>query len=321
MSQLVVFTPPAIEPLTVSEVLAHLLIDESGQEPPPSAVAIALAAPVAPGNVDNGAHRYRATFVTADGETQAGTASAALTVADKTVNGQVSLTAIPLGGQFVTARKLYRTLAGGSVYYLLATIANNTATTYTDNIADSSLGIEAPSTNTTQDPLLNRFIVSARIMAEQKTRRALITQTLDLYLDQFPGWEQVLLKPTVQSITSITYVDDNGITQTLAASEYLADTTSEPARVTPAFGIVWPSTRYQTNAVKIRYVAGYGATAASVPACVKDWMLFQINTMWNTRQQFTISTGRAALTQIPNEYIDGILAGEIVEDFTYGITQ
>jgi uncharacterized phiE125 gp8 family phage protein len=320
MSQLVVSTAPTVEPLTVADVVDHLHLDESNYELPPSSVTAALASPVAPGNVDNGAHRYLATFVTADGETQSGTASAVLTVADKTVNGQVALTAIPLGGAQVTARKLYRTLAGGSTYYLLATIANNTATTYTDNIADASLGAEAPSTNTTLDPLLGRFIRTARQMAETATRRALITQTLDLYLDSFPFWEVTLPRPTLQSVTSITYVDDNGVTQTLDTSLYLVDTTTEPARITPAFGEVWPTTRWQTNAVRIRYAAGYGATAASVPECVTDWMLFQINTMWNTRQKFTISTGRAALTQIPNDYIDGLLAGETVVDFNWGVS-
>ena len=39
----------------------------------------------------------------------------------------------------VIARKIYRTKAGGSTYWLLATIADNTTTTYTDTAADASL--------------------------------------------------------------------------------------------------------------------------------------------------------------------------------------
>lgn len=53
---------------------------------------------------------------------------------------QVNLTNIPLGGTGVTQRVLYRTKSGGSYYLYLATIENNTATTYTDNIPDSALG-------------------------------------------------------------------------------------------------------------------------------------------------------------------------------------
>jgi hypothetical protein len=107
-------------------------------------------------------------------------------VADKTVNGKVQLTGIPLGGSAVTSRKIYRTAAGGATYMLLATLADNTTTTYTDNTADSGLGAGAPAVNTTGDPLLTIFIASARQLAEQELRRYLVTQTVDLYLDGFP---------------------------------------------------------------------------------------------------------------------------------------
>lgn len=308
---IVVYTAPATEALTVADVIAHLRIDESGAEPPPSAVTAALASPVAPGNVDNGAHRYAVTFVTSDGETQAGTASAAVTVVDKTVNGQISLTSVPIGGSAVTSRKIYRTIAGGAIYYLLATIANNTATTYTDNIADASLGVQAPTTNTTLDPLLLGFIKTARLMAEQELHRYLVTQTLDMYLDWFPMNAMPITLPPLQTVTAITYFDANGVEQTLAITDYAVNSAAVPARIAPAYGVSWPSTREQMQAVKIRFVAGYGA-ASAVPQCIKDWMLFKINTLWETRTQFTISTGRAALTQIPNQYIDSLVDSERV---------
>lgn len=117
-----------------------------------------LAAPGAP-TVANGAagtnllsagvYRWKVTFVTADGETEAGTASAPLTV-DPAAELPPALSAVPTdatAGVTVTARKIYRTAAGGSVYKLSGTIANNTGTTYTDNIPDASLGATAPTTN------------------------------------------------------------------------------------------------------------------------------------------------------------------------------
>lgn len=310
MGQLVVVTPPATEPLTISEVTAHCRIDDTNLENAPSAPTTTLASPVAPGNVDNGVHRWLITFTTADGETQAGVASAAITVADKTINGQASLTNIPIGGASVTGRKVYRTLAGGSTYYLSGTIANNTATTYTDNIADASLGVGAPTANTTGDPLLNMLITAARQHAETYLKRALITQTVDLHLDCFPCWTIKL--PPLQSVTAITYFDSNGVEQTLAADQYLVDSTTLPARITPAYGLVWPSTQYRNNAVKVRFVAGYGA-ASAVPACVKNWMLMRIKTLWDQRDQLTKQLGMPVFEPA---FVDGLLDPETVRSYS-----
>lgn len=258
-------TPPAVEPISLAEARSHLRLETGNAEPAPGAPTVALASPAAPGNVDNGVHRYRVTFVTADGETEGGTVSSAVTVANLTVNGQVALTAIPRGGNTVTARKLYRTAAGGSTYLLLATLANNTATTYTDNIADASLGAGAPSTNTTSDPYLAGLIAAARLWVEDTTRRALITQTWKLYLNAFDNAIEIPRAP-LQSVTSITYVDTAGATQTVAASVYTVDTDSVPGRVLLAPDQLWPTdVDDREKGICITFVAGYGASGASVP--------------------------------------------------------
>jgi hypothetical protein len=103
-----------------------------------------------------GVYRWKITFVTADGETEAGTASSPLTV-DPATELPPALSAIPTGGTSVTARKVYRTVAGGSVYKLSGTIANNSGTTYTDNVADASLTTTAPTTNTAIPMRVNIF--------------------------------------------------------------------------------------------------------------------------------------------------------------------
>jgi len=113
-----------------------------------SPIACTGALAGAAGNVDNGTHSYKVTFVTADGESSAGVKSNVVTVANKAVDGQVSLTSIPVGPSGTTSRKVYRTVAGDTGdYLLLTTIANNTTTTYTDNTADSGLGAASPSTS------------------------------------------------------------------------------------------------------------------------------------------------------------------------------
>jgi hypothetical protein len=59
----------------------------------------------------------------------------------------VPLTGILTGPANVTARRLYR-YSGAGPYKLLTTIANNTATTYTDTQPSSALGVGLPMTNT-----------------------------------------------------------------------------------------------------------------------------------------------------------------------------
>lgn len=311
-------TGPTTEPLTLAEVKAHLRLDSTSGECSPTALTAALASPAAPGNVENGAHRYRVTFVTADGETEAGEISAAVTVADKTVNGQVSLTAIPLGGSVVTSRKVYRTTAGGSTYLLLTTIADNTTTTYTDNTADASLGAAAPSTNTTLDPMLNVLIKAARQHVESHTSRALITQTWDWKGDSFrvmrdkgfPNSPLVVPLAPLISVTSVTYLDQDGASQTWSSSTgYQTDIpTGNPwmpaGRIMPREGQTWPDTQSNTfNAVTIRFVCGYGA-ASAVPLPLKQAMLLLIGHWYEHREAVNIGNIVNLVTLVPLGFDD-----------------
>ena len=255
------------------------------------------------GNVDNGAHRYLCTFVTADGETDAGAVSAVVTVADKTVNGQVSLTSIPLGGNLVTSRKLYRTVAAGSTYLLLATIANNTAT-YTDNIADGSLGAQAPSTNTTVDPYVTNLITGVRERAEGATWRQMNTATWDLTAPAFPcGTLIELPKAPLISVTHVKYVNANGTLTTLTVdTDYVVHAYAGPrcrrGLIELAYGESWPTVREQLNAVQIRFVAGYGATAASVPRLLRQAMLIDAGTLYEHREEVIVGTITAQLPRL-----------------------
>jgi len=92
----------------------------------------------------DGDHYIKVTFVTATGETELGTASAVATCGGG--NNTINLSAIPTGpaGTGTTQRKLYMTKVGSaSVYYALATIADNTTTTYAISVADAGLGADS----------------------------------------------------------------------------------------------------------------------------------------------------------------------------------
>lgn len=89
------------------------------------------------GSVDTGLHGYYITYTTALGETTAYGPSQITTTAG---NNTVTLTIPVSTDPRVTGRKIYRTKAG-TIYneYLIANIANNTATSFVDMAADSTL--------------------------------------------------------------------------------------------------------------------------------------------------------------------------------------
>ena len=138
----VTLTTSAVNAITVNYG-SNVLLKEGGSlrftsVAAPGACTATLVA-TGTGNVTDGSHEYCITFVTATGETSIGTTSNSVTV--DASHKQIDLTSIPVSSSSsVTARKIYRTLAGGSIHFYLATISDNTTTVYTDNIADGSLG-------------------------------------------------------------------------------------------------------------------------------------------------------------------------------------
>lgn len=126
-------------------------------------------------------------------------------------------------------------------------------------------------THTDEDQLIDGLIKLAREDVESFVGRALVTQTWQWILD---GWPVVLCvpRPPLQSVTSITYLDENGDSQTWASSKYQVDTSSHPGRIIPVEGEVYPSLQGETlNRVTVTYVAGYGA-ASTVPQTFKQAM-------------------------------------------------
>ena len=125
------------------------------------------------GSVDTGAHWYYVSYYTALGETHAIPTAAQITTTAG--NNTVTLTIPTSTDPRVVGRKLYRTKAAGAAYtdYLLATIANNTATSYVDTVADSSVtglyGIGYFRTNTT-NPLLTVSGVKSMTIDTKDTR-------------------------------------------------------------------------------------------------------------------------------------------------------
>ena len=136
------------------------------------------------------------------------------------------------------------------------------------------------------DTLLTAMIVAATDAAEQMTGRALMAQTWKLTLDAFPC-ALALTRLPVQSVTDLSYVDSAGVVQSLDPSLYALDNLDDfgPAYVIPAYGLTWPQSRSQANAVQLSFIAGY-SSAAAVPEPFKSWIKLQVGAMYEHREAF-----------------------------------
>ena len=154
-----------------------------------------------------------------------------------------------------------------------------------------------------EDALIDGYIGAARAQCEHILGRSLMPQTWELVLNVFPADDIELLNPTIISITSIKYIDANtGTEVTLAANQYVLDKDNEPGCVMPAAGVTWPATADVSNAVRIRYQAGY-ADAASVPESIKSWIKLAVGVWFKNREAGVES----AITTLPHDFYGALL--------------
>jgi uncharacterized phiE125 gp8 family phage protein len=147
-----------------------------------------------------------------------------------------------------------------------------------------------------EDSYIETLIRVARRAAERVTRRALVPQTWRLVMSGFPcGGPIVVPKPPLQSVTAITYIDEDGVEQTWGGSPlpYEVVAPSGPqARyglIAPAYEQVWPTTRRQLEAVTVEFIAGYPETGspaeAQIPEDITHGMLLMIGELYKQRSE------------------------------------
>lgn len=158
---------------------------------------------------------------------------------------------------------------------------------------------------TAESTLVELYIAAVTAKAESYLRRALITQTWELTMESFPEAIRLPLPP-VQSVTSITYLDADGVRQTLDASAYSL-TAGEPATILPTYGTAWPSCRVTEDSVAVRYVAGYGATGTGVPEEVRAWLLLNAATLYENRETVGAANVGENLKTMADSLIDGLV--------------
>lgn len=150
--------------------------------------------------------------------------------------------------------------------------------------------------HTSDDTLIASMLVSARQWVETYTRRALCTQTIDFRYTDWPVQYAPLVVPygPLQSVTSITYVDEDQVVQTLGASNYVVRTQSGPkagrGTIEIADGVTLPSLSTQPDRpVTVRAVCGYGS-APQVPDGIKAAIYLLLGDLYEQRQETITGT-------------------------------
>lgn len=145
-------------------------------------------------------------------------------------------------------------------------------------------------TTTDDDDLVTAKIAAARRYLEEATGLRFISTTLELTADAFPSGILTIPAGPVRSVTSVKYDDVNGAEQTFA--DYSVDLAT--GRIKPGDN-GWPSTDSTLAAVRVRFVAGFGAIAADVPAALREGIM-QLGAHWyENREAVAVGVSAALL--------------------------
>lgn len=166
------------------------------------------------------------------------------------------------------------------------------------------------------DALISDLITTARLYIENVTGISMMTQTWVEYLDRFPRpnayetWPWHALPATiliprypVQSVTSITYIDQNYATQTVDPSTYTTDLVSRLPRLAPKqlTSQGWPTNSPlivpMQDSVQVTFVSGY-ASQAAVPQTLKLAVKLLVG-LWYQNREAALTSTRVASAAVP----------------------
>ena len=161
--------------------------------------------------------------------------------------------------------------------------------------------------------IFQQLLPQSRRELEDYCNRALITQSWRLTLDR-PPTEVLLPRNPVQSITLVEYENADGDLVEVPNEQIRLLTDREPAVLHLAYPQPWPSDRGRNLAgIRVDYVAGYGATAAAVPAGIKGCILRLIETYYRFR-------GQTAPPDTLYWAMDQFRVGDEFDQYPHGLT-
>lgn len=150
------------------------------------------------------------------------------------------------------------------------------------------------------DSFLTLWLAGITATMEHEIGQRFIRQTWEVRLDAFPA--SIDLPHPVLSVTSVAYLDIDGVEQVLAPAAYKLVPEQYESRLVPARRTTWPATSPEPHAVIVTLECGYGDTPDKVPANVQLYLLAKLV------DQFDPNT-RAERETAPSPFIARLLDG------------
>ena len=147
------------------------------------------------------------------------------------------------------------------------------------------------------DDYLKTLINVARQQVENDTGRALINQTWLQQMECFDG-EITLNKGPVSAISSIKYIDTDGVEQTLPMANYTFGKRFGEARICPSYGNSWPQVRQGLGAVTVEFIVGWGSGRDKVPYPLRQAIMIMAEHLYEHRGL----TVTGSIAKVPMSY-------------------
>jgi uncharacterized phiE125 gp8 family phage protein len=153
-------------------------------------------------------------------------------------------------------------------------------------------------TGSDEDTVITDLIAAATGMFDGPNGmigKALITQTWTIATSCADGAGRIMLTvPPVASVSSISYYDPDGISQTLDVANYLLIGSDDRKWLEPDMGQAWPTTQRRADAITVTVSSGFG-DASDVPDTLRRAILLTIGHWYRTREAVT----ETSMAEIP----------------------
>jgi uncharacterized phiE125 gp8 family phage protein len=174
----------------------------------------------------------------------------------------------------------------------------------TEPITKDEVKFYARLDGTYEDDFIDNIIKSVRISAERYMGRALITQSITMSMDWWPGEQVELPRPPLIDITSIKTIDEDGTETTYSSDNYFIDTNSEPGKVVIKNGVTFPENndRYQ-GGYQIIFRAGYGGDSSDVPEAIRTGLIAWVTWIYENRKPISKPPEQAHAALFPYKVV------------------